>query len=131
METDDPAASAIPPFSLAFSTFAPSSSTTGVTLDAIMEQLQQMDARLDYLSNKMCQMNTWIWRIGGFGPSPSPFPEASADEDDDAGDEEDDASSSSDDKMTTSQWLALFHSWQKEEVVLGLRVVLYVKGELV
>ena len=57
---------------------------------------------------------------------------ASANEDDDAGDDEDDAaSSSSDDEMTTSQWLTLFHSWQKRGVVLGLRVVLYLRGELV
>ena len=48
-------------------------------------------------------MNTRIGHIGGFGPSPFPFPKALADEDDDAGDDEDDASSSSDDEMMTSQ----------------------------
>ena len=41
-----------------------SSSTSSVTLDAIMEQLQQMHAdfggRLDYLIVEMCQMNTRI-----------------------------------------------------------------------
>ena len=58
METDDLAAFAIPPSSSAPSTFAPSSSTTGVTLDAIMAQLQRMDARLNYLTDEMCQMNT-------------------------------------------------------------------------
>ena len=43
-------------------------------------------------------------RLGGFAPSPSLSPEASADEDDDAGDDEDDdASSSNDDEMTISQ----------------------------
>ena len=69
-----------------------------------------MDACLDYLSDEMYQMNTHIGRIAhrqaridGFGPSPSPFPEASADEDDDASDDKDDASSFGDDEMTTSQ----------------------------
>ena len=42
-------------------------------------------------------------RLGGFIPSPSPFPEASANKNNDAGDDEDnDANSSNDDKMTTS-----------------------------
>ena len=54
VEIDDPAASTIPPSSSAPSTSAPSSSAASVTLDAIMEQLQQMDARLDYLSDEMC-----------------------------------------------------------------------------
>ena len=63
METDDPAASAIPPSSSAPSTSAPSSSTTSVTLDAIMAQLQRMDARLNYLIDEMCQMNTQVGRI--------------------------------------------------------------------
>ena len=67
-------------------------------------------------------MNNWVSRIArrqarisGFAPSPSPSPEASADEGDDADDDEDDASSSSDYEMTTSQWLALCHLWQKGE----------------
>ena len=61
---------------------------------------------------------------------------ASEDEGDDDGsndddDEEDeDASSSSFVEMTASQWLALYHSWQKGEVVLGMRVVTYLGGEL-
>ena len=67
-------------------------------------------SRLDYLTNEMCQITTRVGRIarrqarlGGFAPSPSLSPEASADEDDDAGDDEDDdASSSSDDEMMTS-----------------------------
>ena len=64
--------------------------------------------RLDYLTDEMCQMNTWVScmackqaciarrqaRIGGFAPSPSLSPEASADKDD--------ASSSGDNEMTTS-----------------------------
>ena len=76
-----------------------------------MAQLQRMDARLDYLTNEMCQMNTRVdciarkqARMVGFAPSPSPSLEDSADAGDDAGDDvEDDASSSSDDEMTTSQ----------------------------
>jgi len=71
-------------------------------------------------------------RLGGFAPSPSPSLEASTDEDGNDGDYEDeDASSSSDDEMTTSWWLTLCHSSQKGGVVLGLRVVLYLGGELV
>ena len=96
METTDPAASTILS-SLAPSTFAPSSSASGVTLEAIIAQLQRMDARLDSLTDEMCQVNTRVSRIayrqahlGGFAPSPSPSPKASADEDDDASDAEDD-----------------------------------------
>ena len=106
METDDPATSVVLPSSSTPSTSAPSSSVASVTLNAIMAQLQRMDACLDYLTDEMCQMNTRVDRIthrqarmAGFAPSP----EASANEDDDAGDDEDDASSSNDDKMTTSQ----------------------------
>ena len=54
VEMDDPAAFAISPSSSAPSTFAPSSSVADVTLEAIMAQLQRMDARLDYLTNEMC-----------------------------------------------------------------------------
>ena len=111
METTDLAAFAVPPFFLAPSTFTLSSSTTGVTLDAIMEQLQQMHVdfggRLDYLTDEMCQMNTRIGciarrqaHIGGYGPSFFPSPKClvvSPFEDD-----EDDASSFGDEKMTTS-----------------------------
>ena len=43
-----------PPTSLVPSTFAPSSSVGGVTLDAIMAQLQRMDARLDTLNDELC-----------------------------------------------------------------------------
>ena len=63
-------------------------------------------------------------RLGGFIASPHLSPKASEDEDEDA-------SSSSDEEMTASQWLNLCHSWQKEEVVLGLKVVMYLGGELV
>ena len=82
METTDLAASTVP------STFAPSSSTGGVTLKAIIVQLQRMDARLDTLSDELCQVNTHVGRIarrqarlGGFTASPSLSPEASEDED--------------------------------------------------
>ena len=107
METDDPVASAVPPFSSAPCTSAPSSSITGVTLDSIMAQLQRMDTRHKFLIDEMCQMNTRVGCIArkqacmaSFAPSPSPSPEASADEDDVANDV---ASFSSDDEMTTSQ----------------------------
>ena len=69
-----------------------------------------MDARLDTLIDELCQVNTRIGRtarrqaqLGGFIPSSSPFPEASANEDsDDGAYVDEDASSSSDEKMTTS-----------------------------
>ena len=64
-----------------------------------------MDARLDTLSDELCQVNTRVdhiaWRhahLGGFAASPSPSLEASVNED---GDDED-ANSYSDDEMTTS-----------------------------
>ena len=119
---------------------APSTSAVGgVTLEAIMAQLQHMDARLDFLSDEMCQVNTLIGRIacweaclGGFVASSSPSPRASEDEDGDTSDDEDDdASSSSDDEMKISQWLTLCHLWRKGKVVLGMKVVLYLGGELV
>ena len=123
MEMVDPVTSAVPPTSSATSTSTSSSLAAGVTLEAIMKQLQFMDARLDSFTNELCQVNTRVSRIawqqahlGGFAAWPSPFPEASADED---GDDEDDASSSSDDEMTTTQWLTLCHLWQKGGVVLG------------
>ena len=75
--------------------------------------------------------------MGGFITSPSPSPQGLEDEgnsgdsdgEDDANEDED-ASFSSDGEMTASQWLALFHSWQKGEVVLGMRVVTFLGGEL-
>ena len=51
------------PASFAHSTSASSSSTGGVTLEAIMAQLQCMDARLDTLSDELCQVNTRVGRI--------------------------------------------------------------------
>ena len=74
-----------------------------------MGQLQHMDARLDTLSDELCQVNTRVNRIarqqarlGGFVASPSPSPEASEDNDGDSDydDKDEDASSSGDDEMT-------------------------------
>ena len=49
-------ASAVP------SSSAPSSSSGGVTLKAIMAQLQRMDAHLNTLIDELCQVNTRIGR---------------------------------------------------------------------
>ena len=50
VETIDPATSAVPP-----SSSIPFTSTaSGVTLEAVMAQLQRMDARLDYLIDEIC-----------------------------------------------------------------------------
>ena len=75
---------AAPPTPSAPSTSTPFSSAGGVTLDVIMAQLQCMDARLDTLSDELCQVNTcvgciarWQAHFGGFVESPSPPPEAS------------------------------------------------------
>ena len=78
-----------------------------------MAQLQCMDARLNTLSDELCQVNTrvgciarWQARLGGFVKSPSPSPVAFEDEnddgdsDDDNDDEDEDTRSSSDDEMT-------------------------------
>ena len=93
------------------STSAPSSFVRVVTLDAIMAQLQRMDARLDTLTTEMYQVNTHVGRIarwqahlGGFIESPSPPPKASEDDDDsddDDDDEDGNAISSSADEMST------------------------------
>ena len=45
------------------STSAPSSFVGGVTLEAIMAQFVRMDARLDTLSDELCQVNTRVGRI--------------------------------------------------------------------
>ena len=80
-----------------------------------MAQLQRMDARLDTLSDELCQVNTRVGRIarlqarlGGFVKSLSLSPETSEDKDDNgdsngATDKDKDANSSSDDKMIASQ----------------------------
>ena len=103
-----------PPASTILSTSAFSSSSGGVTLEAITTQLQCMNARLDSLSYKLCQVNTCVGyiarrqaRLSGFSASPSPSPETSTNEDSDDGvaddDEDEDASSSSDEEIATSQ----------------------------
>ena len=116
LKPTDPTASTVP------STSALSSSTGDVTLKAIMAQFQRMDACLDTLTNELCLVNThvshiarWQDRLGGFAVSPSLSPEVSADEDGDNGDEDkdEDAISSNDD-----------------EISFGMRVVLYLGGEL-
>ena len=105
---------AAPPTPLAPSTSAPFTLARGMTLDAIMAQLQRMDARLDTLSIELYQVNTRVNRIarrqarlGGFVESPFPPPEASetSEDDDDSDDNDDDedrdASFSSTDEMST------------------------------
>ena len=95
--------------SFAPSTSDPSSFAGNVTLEAVMAQLQCMDAHLGTLSDELCRVNTRVSRIarrqthlGGFVESPSPSPKASVDDDDDNDndDEDEDASSSSDNEMT-------------------------------
>ena len=89
---------ATPPTPSAPSTSAPFTLAGGVTLDAIMAQLQRMDACLDILFIELYQVNTCVGRIarqqaylGGFVESPSPPPEAlEAFEDDDDFDDDDD-----------------------------------------
>ena len=72
METATPPASSTP------ATSAPSSSVGGVTLEAVMVQLQHMDARLDTFSDELCQANPCVGRtawwqacLGGFIESPT------------------------------------------------------------
>ena len=86
---------------------------SGVTFNVIMVQVQHNNARLDTLSDELCQVNTRVDRItrrhahlGGFVKSPSSSPKASKDEDDngdsnDDGDKDDSASSPCDDEMST------------------------------
>ena len=54
---------ATPPTSTTPSTSAPSSSEGGVTLKAIMAQLVCMNARLNTISDELCQVNTRVGRI--------------------------------------------------------------------
>ena len=56
-ELTNPATFAVP------STSTPSSSDGGITLKAIMAQLQHMDAHLDTLTDELCQVNTHVGRI--------------------------------------------------------------------
>ena len=78
-----------------------------------MAQLVHMNARLDTLSDKLCQVNTCVGCIarrqaimGGFTIASSPSPLESEDESDDGSgsddaDEDDGASSPSDNEMST------------------------------
>ena len=58
-----PTKTATLPVSSAPSTSTPSSSASGVTLKAVMAQLQCMNSRLDTLSDELCQVNTRVGRI--------------------------------------------------------------------
>ena len=99
-------------------TFAPSSSSSDVSLGYIMAQLQCMDTRLDTLSTELYQVNVrvgriarWQATIGRFAPEATPSPPPlvasnSQDEDDDDGDDDDasdddDGDASSIDEMST------------------------------
>ena len=78
-----------------------------------MAQLVRVDARLDTLSDELCQVNTRVNHItrqqavmGGFTVASSPSPPASKDEGDDGSSSTDDAEddnygSPSDDEMST------------------------------
>ena len=105
---------ATPLASTAPSTFALSTFAGGVTLDAIMAQLQHMDARLDTFFTELYQVNTHVSciarrqaRLGGFVESPSLPSKASEtsedddDSDDDDDDEDADASSFGTNEMST------------------------------
>ena len=89
-----------------------------MTLEDIIAQLQRIDARLDTLSDELCQMNTRVGRItrrqaemGGYTMPFTPMASAdksdgsnsAADDDVTASDDEDDgnASSPSNDEMST------------------------------
>ena len=101
-----------------------------------------MDAHLDTLSDKLCQVNTRVGRIawwqaamGGFIGYSSPSPPASKDESDDGtgcddADEDDGAISPNDDEMST--WftypLSLMTKWGSS---FDIKVVIYIGGELV
>ena len=82
-----------------------------------MVQIQCKDARLDTLSDELCQVNTYVNHIArrqahlsGFTASPSPSPEASKDEnaDDGTGDDDDDGTSDDDDDEDEDEECQLF-----------------------
>ena len=106
-----------------------------------------MDARLDTLSDELCQVNTCVGhiarrqaRLGGFVESPSPSLEApedkdndgdSNDNDDDEDEDEDEyASSPSDDEMIAQVTYPL-SLVTKMGSSFDIRVVIYIGGELV
>ena len=84
---------------------------SGVTLEDIIGQFQHMDARLNTLSDELCQVNTRVGRIaqrqakmGGYTmPSTlvAPVDESDADATVSDDDDDGDASSPSDDEMST------------------------------
>ena len=107
---------AAPPTPSVPSIFAQSYSVSRVTLEDIMAQLQRMDARLDTLSDELCQVNIRVGHIarrqakmGGYTmPSTPVAPADESDADDAANDDVDSndgddgvASSPSDDEMST------------------------------
>ena len=99
---------ATPPTSIIPSTSTPSSLSGGMTLEATKAQLERMDARLDTLSDELCQVNSRVGHIarqqvqmGGFVPFPSPSPKAF--DEDDTDDKDKDANSYNNDEMTGSQ----------------------------
>ena len=106
-----------------------------------MAQLVHMDARLDTLSDELCQVNTRVGRIarwqaimGGFTVASFPFPTASKDDDDDSdnenANEDDGASSPSDDEMST--WCTCLLSLvTKRGSSFKMRVVIFIEGGLV
>ena len=107
-----------------------------------MAQLVHMDARLDTLSDELCQVNTRVGRIAwqqavtsGFTVASSPSPPASEDESDDgsgndATDEDDDDGSPSDDDMST--WFNCPLSLvTKKGSSFEMRVVILIGGGLV
>ena len=68
------------------STSASSTSTGGMTIEAVIAQLQCMDACFDTLTTELYQLNTCVShiarqhaRLSGFIESPSPSPKASED----------------------------------------------------
>ena len=81
----------------------------GVTLEAVMAQLQCMDACLDTLSTKLYQVNVRVGRIAQrltpLPPHPVAFDSYAEDDDDDDGDDDDtsdvDRDASSIDEMST------------------------------
>ena len=130
------------PASTTPSTFTLSSSTSGVTLKAIMAQLVRMDACLDTLSDKLYQVNTRVGFIaqrqavmGGFIVASSPSPPTSKDTSDDGSgsddaDEDDDDGSPSDDEMSTSFTCPL-SLVPKRGSSFEMRVVILIGGGLV
>ena len=106
-----------------------------------MDQLQYMCADfgncLDQISDEMCQMNTRIGhiahqqsRLGDFVLSPSLYPAEDSSLGGGDGDDEDASGFEYDDGRIASQWFTHCHSWQKGRVVLYMRVVFLLGGEL-